>query len=132
MINSRYVAIDDLHHYPYPIVFRAMLDTGMRETADISYDEERCLLYEGDKKLSLTSGSLEHYFCRVLFQCAPGVSVSWDELADEMDSCLSDSKDRLAVKQCIKDVKRRLNAKIAQTFKVADYFSSRNSEYYRQ
>lgn len=104
----------------------------MRETAEISYDEEKHVLYEGEKKIHLSSGSLEHYFCQVLFQHEPGVPVSWDELADEMDSCLSGVKDRLAVKQCIKDVKRRLNAKIVHTFKVADYFQSKNSEYYRQ
>lgn len=132
MFNSRYVSVDDLQHYPYPIVFRPMLDTGLRETADISYDDERHVLQADSKELRIPSGTLEQCFCRVLFQYEPGTAVSWDAIAEEMDFRDASPEDIRTAKQRIKDVKRRLNAKIVQAFKVVDYFRSENSEYYRQ
>jgi len=109
-----------------------MLDVGLRDTADISYDDERHVLQAGPDVLRIPSGTLEQCFCRVLFKHKPGTAISWDVISEEMDLRDVSPEDIRTAKQRIKDVKRRLNVKIAQVFRVVDYFRSDNSEYYRK
>lgn len=132
MVNSRYVSIDDLQHYPYPIAFVPMLDTGPQEATPLSYDDERQILIGSTKELRIPNGSLEQCFCRVLFRYEPSTAVSWDLIAKEMDLRQEGKENIRIAKQRIKDVKRRLNAKIALAFRVSEYFRSENSEYYRK
>ena len=131
MVYSSYASVGGMQRYPYPVAFLPMLDTRTRQVENIFYDDKKNVLRAGAKEIRIPNGTLEQCFCRVLFSRFPQESVSWDVIAEEMDLRHESQEDIRLAKQRIKDVKRRLNAKLAMSFGVEDYFRSENSEYYR-
>lgn len=100
---------------------------------DITYDEDECLFKCGAGTLKIKPDTGEEYFCRVMFRHEPEEAVSWDEISDEIDENPPVAGIEIDdVRRFIKDAKRRVNKKIADSFSIKGYFRAENSAYYRK
>ncbi|NQU99874.1 MAG: hypothetical protein HQ538_04000 [Parcubacteria group bacterium] len=93
----------------------------------VKFDDNKSLLVYRDKKCKIPEHSKEYSFCKAMFDYAIEEIISWDIIAEEIDSQLFEKKNDTQIKKFLYDTASRINKRTEEDLSIKKLFNWNNN-----